>query len=106
MLLLGSTTEKVVISESPLRDSNRVVLHTDAAAVIEHRNASGVMRPGEIGFFENWNLLLAECASGSVRVYFGNMVPELRLTISGEKLGSESRPIILQRFASGKVQRN
>src|SRR5207245_9834651 len=89
MLLLGSTTEKVVISEPPLRDSNRVVLQADAAAVIEHRNASGVMRPGVIGLLEKWHVVFAECASGGVRSYLGNIVPEIQMPTIGEQIGSE-----------------
>lgn len=104
MLLLGSTTEKVVISEPPLRDSNRVVLQADAAAVIEHRNASGVMRPGVIGLLEKWHVVFAECASGGVRIYLGNIVPEIQMTILGEQIGSEYAPIIVQPVRSGQVQ--
>src|SRR5436309_12495308 len=104
MLLLGSTTEKVVISEPPLRDSNRVVLHADAAAVIEHRNASGVMRPGVIGLLEKWHIVFAECASGGVRIYLGNIVPEIQMTIFGEQIGSEYAPILGKRFGGAKVQ--
>ena len=104
MPLLGPATEQVVISQSPLRDGNWVVLHADAPAVIEHGNASGVMRPGVIGLLEKWHIVFAECASGSVRVYFGNIVPELQLTISGEQIGSEYAPIIVQPVRSGHVQ--
>src|ERR1700756_550810 len=104
MPLLGPPTEEVVISESPLRDGDWVALHPDAATVIEHGNASGVMRPGVIGLLEKWHVVFAKGASWGVRIYLGNIVPELQLTISGEEIGSEYTSIIVQPVRSGHVQ--
>src|SRR5262250_1996945 len=46
IFLCFRSTKEIEIAESPLRDGNRVVLHPDGSAVIQHRNAALVERTG------------------------------------------------------------
>ena len=59
LTLLALSAEEIVVPESPLCDSDRVVLHADAAAVVEHGDAVGVKRSGIIGFFSEWHVVFA-----------------------------------------------
>jgi len=78
--------ENGVIGVGPLAapdraDSDLVDLHADAAAVIEHGNASGVMRPGVIGLLEKWHVVFAEFAAGCIGIKFRHFMPERELAV-------------------------
>ena len=74
---------QIVISQSPLCDCNRVVLQSDAAAVIEHGDAICVVVTGIICLRFEAHVVLAQFAYSRVRVFLRDLVPERQLAFAG-----------------------
>ena len=89
-------SEEIVVSQSPLRDCDGVVLQADLTVVIEHRDARGIVMPRIVRFLGKQHVVLAKLMNTRVRIFFWSVVPESEMAIAGDKIGAENAPIVLQ----------
>src|SRR5947208_7366448 len=80
MSLVVGSAKRIVVSESPLRDSNRVILHANASVIIQHRNAAQIAWAGVFRLLAECHVVLAQRVCRGIVVEFGGIVPETELT--------------------------
>jgi hypothetical protein len=100
IFLFTSSAKEVVVSESPLRDGNRVVLRSDGPMVIQHRNAVLVAGANISGLLTERHVVLAQRMGWGILVDFSRVVPETKLTCAGQQVSASNAAIILQSFGN------
>src|SRR5581483_2709044 len=93
--VVGSA-EQVVITESPLCYRNRVVLTSDPAVIIQHRDPTRVIRSGILSLLCKRHVVLADFAARRVRVHHGTVVPKTQLAIAAEEVRSNNSAIVME----------
>src|ERR1700704_449324 len=68
--LVACFAEAVIVRQAPLRNRDRVVLQTDGTAIVEHRDAAGVVLSAIIGLFSKPHVVLAEASDIGPRIDF------------------------------------
>src|SRR5882762_6075762 len=58
--VVASSDKQVVISQSPLRDGDGIVLQADCTAIVHHGNAMRIAMPGVRSLFGKAHVILAE----------------------------------------------
>src|SRR5437764_4992335 len=81
-LFLVRSQKKIVISQTPLRDCNRIVLKADVSVVIQQRNTCGIALPRIVGLLKKWHVIFAEFVDLSIGVDLRHIVPEGELALA------------------------
>src|ERR1700757_5005591 len=95
---IATGAELVVISETPLRDRDGVVLESDGAAIVEHRDAVGVVVSGVIGLLAKQHVVLTDSAGVGLKgawIDGWRFVPEAQLALPGAEVGAENAPVVV-----------
>ncbi len=88
---------EIEVAESPLRDRNRVVLQADAAVVVQHGNASGIVVAAIVRLFREEHVILAKFAGRRVEVRLRRFVPESEMAfLPRHQVRIENAPVVMQ----------
>src|SRR5271165_284472 len=116
--VVSRLAKPVVVRQSPLRDRDWVVLQSDGAVVVEHRNAAGAIVPGVFSFLAEPHVVLAEIVAQLIgefiartgegarrsiffagrkcaRIDLRHLVPKGQLASPGTKVGAEDAAIVV-----------
>ena len=87
---------EIVIAQSPLGYGNGIVLRSNAAPVIEQRNATAIKGTVVCCLRFKAHVVLAQLVQRGVLVDRGSIVPELKLAPGRRQIGRQNPPIILE----------
>src|SRR5438128_10207457 len=90
--------KQVVVSQSPLRDRDGVVLKSNLSAIVQHGNAIGVMVSCEERLLSETHVILAETIDRSIKVQLSRVMPKTELAFAGEEVGTANPAIIVHSF--------
>src|ERR1700758_2780351 len=86
----------VVMAQTPLRNSNRVVLQTDFAVIVEQGNAGGIMRAVIVGLFRKQHVISADCVRAGVWIELRCFVPKAQMAVTGAKVCTKNPLIVME----------
>lgn len=96
LLLLPALTKQIVVSETPLRDGDGVILQADLASIIQHRNPGCIKVRGIAGLPRESHVILAQLADRRSRILLRRVVPEREVAIARSKIRRGNSIVIMQ----------
>src|SRR6478735_579137 len=67
---------QVVIPESVLSNRDGIILRTNGAPIIQHRNAYTVENPPVLRLADEWHVVFAQFPNSDIGVHLRHLVPE------------------------------
>src|SRR3954464_3568790 len=95
VLRIFRSAEEVVISQSPLRNCDGVVLQSDLAVIIQHGNSHGIAGPLVASLLYKRHVVLAQFSDWGIPVHFRRLMPEGKLAPARDQVGPKDTTVIL-----------